>query len=128
MREFHEGTGQAVPVNYAGLSDAAYFGLARCGLQGNSGELALYVHARIGQSMNRERAAGGRLARFSAFLPPPASAYLPGPLASKAAKIIRFTVGERLGQASISRAKSGSICVSRAKEWAKGKEGLSTTY
>jgi hypothetical protein len=52
---------------------------------------------------------------------------LPGSVASKAAKIIRFTVGGRLGHASISRAKSGSICVSRAKEWAKGKMGLAVT-
>src|SRR5262245_20362959 len=35
-------------------------------------------------------------------------------------RIIRLTVAERLRQASISRAKSGSICVSRAKEWSKG--------
>ncbi len=43
---------------------------------------------------------------------------------------MRSAVGS-VGQASISRAKSGSICVSRAKEWAKGTDvasgGVSVT-
>ena len=76
-----------------GASRKALPGLARLAL-GESGRLHLglhHVHVR------------GLSAR-------------PGSLAPKAARIIRFTVGERLGQASISRAKSGSICVSRAKE------------
>jgi len=46
------------------------------------------------------------------------NSYLPGPPASRAARIMRLTVGRRAGQASIRRVKSGSICVSRAKDWA----------
>jgi hypothetical protein len=42
--------------------------------------------------------------------------YPPGPLGYRTARIIRFAVADRFGQASIKRAKSGSIDVSRAKE------------
>ena len=43
----------------------------------------------------------------------PRSVYSPGPLVSTAARIIRFAVAGNPGQASISRAKSTSFCVSR---------------
>jgi hypothetical protein len=70
---------------------------------------SLFPFRKIGESRNAKNEVGLDRRR-----------YLPGSLASKAARIIRLTVGGRLGQASISRAKSGSIGVSRAKEWAKG--------
>jgi hypothetical protein len=47
--------------------------------------------------------------------------------ASIMAKIPARSASGSFGQASISRAMSGSICDSRAKEWAKGIDGVSAT-
>ena len=47
--------------------------------------------------------------------------------ASIMAKMPARSASGNVGQASISRAKLGSICVSRAKEWAKGNERVAVT-